>query len=346
MHLSTHPAVNLWNKLWKKNQSIVLSSTSIRLENASQNLELPLDSLVNISIEKGLFFHRLVIETEDNGVVVLKGYRQSDLMDFTQKTIDSLLLLIASSDRWLAYQDSLAKLHARSCYLSSYEWRPIALVYQLVCKLQNLGISPDQLTSPLHRSVYEEAKSLSSESVSELGRNLHNEQVTPLLVSKYKRFFDEVEKNPLTDKQRIACVTNDDHNLVIAGAGTGKTATLVGKAGYLIQANIAKAENILMLAFGNKAAAEMNERIKDRIPANADHLKASTFHALGNDILARHHGFKRSITSFTEQPHQFTKFIDETLSDMAEHDPLFKSALVNYFSSLSTPGKSDLKIND
>ncbi|UOE85037.1 UvrD-helicase domain-containing protein [Vibrio splendidus] len=342
MHLSTHPAVNLWNKLWKKNQSVVLSPTNIRLEYSPQSLEILLDSLVNISIEKGLFFHRLVIETEDNGVVVLKGYRQSDLMEFTQKTIDSLLLLIASSDRWLAYQDSLAKLHARSCYLSSYEWRPIASAYQLVCKLQNLGISPDQLTSPLHRSVYEEAKSLSSESVSELGRNLHNEQVTPLLVSKYKRFFDEVEKNPLTDKQRIACVTNDDHNLVIAGAGTGKTATLVGKAGYLIQANIAKAENILMLAFGNKAAAEMNERIKDRIPANADHLKASTFHALGNDILARHHGFKRSITSFTEQPHQFTKFIDETLSDLAEHDPLFKSALVNYFSSLSTPGKSDL----
>ena len=137
MHLSTHPVVNLWNKLWNKNHSVVLSPTNIRLEYSPKSLEILLDSLVNISIEKGLFFHRLVIETEDNGVVVLKGYRQSDLMEFTQKTIDSLLLLIASSDRWLAYQDSLAKLHARSCYLSSYEWRPIALVYQLVCKLQN-----------------------------------------------------------------------------------------------------------------------------------------------------------------------------------------------------------------
>ncbi|MGF1905117.1 UvrD-helicase domain-containing protein [Aliivibrio salmonicida] len=342
MKLNTHPAVKWWNKLWKKNQFVDLSPTSLRLEQSKGIVELPLDSLINLSIEKGVFFHRLVIETEDNGVVVLKGYRQLDLMIFTQKTVDSLLVLIASSDKWQKYQESLQMLNTKSCYLSSYEWKPIALVYQLMCKLQNLGISSQQLTNPLHKQVFEDAKALSVESISELGRNLHNEQVTPLLVSKYKTFFDEVEKNPLTDKQRVACVTNDDHTLVIAGAGTGKTATLVGKAGYLVEAKIAKPENILMLAFGNKAAAEMNERIRDRIPSNADHLKASTFHALGNEILARHHGFKRSITPFTEQPQQFTKFIDETLSDLAEQDPQFKSALVNYFSSLSTPGKSDL----
>lgn len=163
-----------------------------------------------------------------------------------------------------------------------------------------------------------------------------------MLASKFKVFFDEVEKNPLTDKQRIACVTNDDHNLVIAGAGTGKTATLVGKAGYLVESGIAKPENILMLAFGNKAAAEMNDRIKERIPSISQCLKASTFHALGNEVLAKHYGFKRSITPFTEQPSQFTQFIDDVLSERAENDSQFKFKLVHYFSSLSTPGKSAL----
>ncbi|MFW8632091.1 UvrD-helicase domain-containing protein [Vibrio natriegens] len=342
MQLSTHPAVNFWYKLCNKSQLVTLSSTSIRLEQLNEVLELPLDSLSNVTIEKGWFFHRLILETEDSRVFILRGYRQSDLKRFTQTMIGSLLSLVAGSDRWMTYQASLGKMKGNDYYLSSSEWRPIAAVYQLVCKFQNLGISSDQLSNPIQRKVFEQAKTLTGESVSELGRNLHNEQVTPLLVDKYKYFFDEIEKNPLTDKQRIACVTNDDHNLVIAGAGTGKTATLVGKAGYLIEANIAKAENILMLAFGNKAAAEMNERINDRIPHSANQLKASTFHALGNDILAKYHGAKRSITSFTEQPHQFTKFIDETLTDLAEQDVLFKSSLVNYFSSLSTPGKSDL----
>lgn len=43
-----------------------------------------------------------------------------------------------------------------------------------------------------------------------------------------------VESNPLTNKQRIACVTDIDNNLLLAGAGTGKTSVVVGKSGYLV----------------------------------------------------------------------------------------------------------------
>ena len=342
MQLTTHPVIKWWNQLRKKKQVVDLSSTSLKVNQSQSAIEIPLDTLVNLSIEKGMFFYRLIVESEGNDVVILKGYRKSELMNFTQKTTDSLLLLVASSDRWQSYQQSLETLNAKGCYLSSYEWQPIAVVYQLVCKLQKLGISVDQLASPLHKKVFDQAKLLSAESISELGRGMHNQQVAPLLVNKYKVFFDEIEKNPLTDKQRMACVTNDDHNLVIAGAGTGKTATLVSKAGYLVESGIAKPENILMLAFGNKAAAEMNDRIKDRIPFISQSLKASTFHALGNEVIAKHYGFKRSVTSFTEQPSLFSQFIDDALNERAENDSQFKFNLVHYFSSLSTPGKSAL----
>jgi DNA helicase-4 len=342
MQLTTHPVIKWWNQLWKKKQVVDLSSTSLKVNQSQSAIEIPLDTLVNLSIEKGMFFYRLIVESEGNDVVILKGYRKSELMNFTQKTTDSLLLLVASSDRWQSYQQSLETLNAKGCYLSSYEWQPIAVVYQLVCKLQKLGISVDQLVSPLHKKVFDQAKLLSAESISELGRGMHNQQVAPLLVNKYKVFFDEIEKNPLTDKQRMACVTNDDHNLVIAGAGTGKTATLVSKAGYLVESGIAKPENILVLAFGNKAAAEMNDRIKDRIPFISQSLKASTFHALGNEVIAKHYGFKRSVTPFTEQPSLFSQFIDDALNERAENDSQFKFNLVHYFSSLSTPGKSAL----
>lgn len=341
MQLNLHPIKKLWNQIWNRKQFVFLSSSSLNIQQSKDVIEISLDSLVNLSIKKGWLFHSLVIEAENHNVV-LKGYRESDLMNFNHGVMNALLEIISNSDKWQLYQQSLDKLDAKNIYLSSYEWQPITLVYKLVCKLQNLGISSEQLVSPLQKQVFEEAKSLPVETISELGRSLHNKQVTPLLVNKYKNFFDEVEKNPLTDKQRVACVVNDDHTLVIAGAGTGKTATLVGKAGYLITANIAKAENILMLAFGNKAALEMNERIADRLSVNSGRLKASTFHALGNQILANHYGVKRSITSFTEQPAQFTKFIDSTLSYLAEQSFQFKSTLVHYFSSLSTPGKSDL----
>ncbi|WP_305368932.1 UvrD-helicase domain-containing protein [Photobacterium leiognathi] len=341
MQLYLHPIKKLWNQLWNRKQFVFLSSSSLNIQQSKDVMEISLDSIVNLSTKKGWLFHSLVIEAEEQ-YFVLKGYRQSDLLNFNHGVVTALLELISNSDKWQAYQQSLDKLVAKNIYLSSYEWEPIAEIYKLVCKLQNLGISSEQLVSPLQKRVFEEAKSLPEETISELGRSLHNKQVTPLLVNKYKKFFDEVEKNPLTDKQRVACVVNDDHTLVIAGAGTGKTATLVGKAGYLITANIANAENILMLAFGNKAALEMNERIAERLSVSAGLLKASTFHALGNQILANHHGVKRSITSLTEQPAQFTQFIDNALSSLAEQSLQFKSTLVHYFSSLSTPGKSDL----
>ncbi|WP_318489458.1 UvrD-helicase domain-containing protein [Photobacterium leiognathi] len=341
MQLNLHPVKKQWNKLWNRKQFVFLSSSSLNIKQSKDLIEITLDSIVNLSIKKGWLFHSLVIESENHNVV-LRGYRESDLLNFNHGVVKALLEIISNSDKWQLYRQSLDKLEAKNIYLSSYEWEPIAAIYSLVCKLQNLGISSEQLMNPLQKCVFEEAKSLPEETISELGRSLHNKQVTPLLVNKYKKFFDEVEKNPLTDKQRVACVVNDDHTLVIAGAGTGKTATLVGKAGYLITADIAKAENILMLAFGNKAALEMNERIEDRLSVSAGLLKASTFHALGNQILANHHGVKRSITSLTEQPAQFTQFIDNALSSLAEQSLQFKSTLVHYFSSLSTPGKSDL----
>ena len=52
---------------------------------------------------------------------------------------------------------------------------------------------------------------------------------------RYKRYFDTIEKFPLTVKQRQSVIVNEDRNLVVAGAGTGKTSTVVGKVGFLIK---------------------------------------------------------------------------------------------------------------
>ena len=54
-------------------------------------------------------------------------------------------------------------------------------------------------------------------------------------------YFDRVESNPLTESQRDACVIDEDNNLVLAGAGTGKTSTMVGRAGFLVKSGQAQA---------------------------------------------------------------------------------------------------------
>jgi len=55
----------------------------------------------------------------------------------------------------------------------------------------------------------------------------------------FQTFFDQVESNPLTEQQRKACVIDEQHNLVLAGAGTGKTSTMIGRAGYLVNVGLA-----------------------------------------------------------------------------------------------------------
>ncbi len=51
----------------------------------------------------------------------------------------------------------------------------------------------------------------------------------------YKDFFKKIEKHGLDGEQQIAVITNEDNNIVIAGAGSGKTTTIVGKVRYIIQ---------------------------------------------------------------------------------------------------------------
>lgn len=114
----------------------------------------------------------------------------------------------------------------------------------------------------------------------------------------YEDFFVLVENQPLTERQREACVVDEDNNLVLAGAGTGKTSVMVGRAGYLIKSGQARAGEILMLAFANKAAVEMQERIDNRLGPCG--VAASTFHKLGKDIIAKVEGQQPSLTPLAE----------------------------------------------
>ncbi|MCL4374330.1 ATP-dependent helicase [Patescibacteria group bacterium] len=73
--------------------------------------------------------------------------------------------------------------------------------------------------------------------------------------------------------------------LLIAGAGTGKTLTLVEKIAFLLKSNAARPEEILALTFTEKAAAEMEERVDQAVPYGYAPLAISTFHAFADRIL-------------------------------------------------------------
>ncbi|MBU2872330.1 UvrD-helicase domain-containing protein [Colwellia sp. E2M01] len=108
------------------------------------------------------------------------------------------------------------------------------------------------------------------------------------VLQKYSDFFDDIESNPLTQEQRLAVIRNNDKNLILAAAGTGKTSVMVAKALHLIIHNKVPAHKVLILAYNNAAANELKERIEKRKSAlglRYDSPQVLTFHALGLQIL-------------------------------------------------------------
>lgn len=83
----------------------------------------------------------------------------------------------------------------------------------------------------------------------------------------------------LNEQQKYAATFNDKHLLVLAGAGTGKTRTIIARAKHLIQSGV-NPKRILILSFTRKSAAEIVERISTELPSTkSEGLIGSTFHS-------------------------------------------------------------------
>lgn len=92
----------------------------------------------------------------------------------------------------------------------------------------------------------------------------------------------------LNKEQYEAATFNGKHLLVLAGAGTGKTCTIIGRAKHLIQSGTIP-KKILILSFTRKAANEIVERIKMEIPeTQSEGLQGSTFHSWCMAIIKNH----------------------------------------------------------
>ncbi len=88
--------------------------------------------------------------------------------------------------------------------------------------------------------------------------------------------------------QQLAAVTaGDGPSLVIAGAGSGKTRTLVYRVAYLIDSGVDPA-NILLLTFTRKSAQEMLDRAGELIGARSQRVCGGTFHSVANLLLRRY----------------------------------------------------------
>ena len=89
----------------------------------------------------------------------------------------------------------------------------------------------------------------------------------------------------LNDAQRDAVVTTEGPLMVLAGAGSGKTRTLVTRIAWLIEELKTSAYRILALTFSNKAAREMRDRVAEQTQAEPGSIQVTTFHSFCARVL-------------------------------------------------------------
>jgi len=116
----------------------------------------------------------------------------------------------------------------------------------------------------------------------EAARDAANARFVAAATPAVARAAQDVLSSPPTAEQAAAIATDEDATLVLAGAGTGKTAVITGKIAHLVRNRGVPPGEILVLAFNRKAAEEIRERLPDDLAG----AHVSTFHAFGRRVIA------------------------------------------------------------
>ncbi len=118
----------------------------------------------------------------------------------------------------------------------------------------------------------------------------------------------------LTEQQCTAIATDEDATLVLAGAGTGKTSVIVGKAVDLVANQGILPHEILLLAFNRKAVDE----IRSRLPHNVSGVNVSTFHSFGMSIISDAGNARPTVSSLADDDGKLRLKLEEFLKRMEE----------------------------
>ncbi len=170
--------------------------------------------------------------------------------------------------------------------------------------------------------------------------NKINENFVEKRITESKNLFDKLE---LTEDQRLAIVRDEDANLINAGAGSGKTRTILGKVEYIIERGLAKPKEILIVVYNQKTKKEIEQKIKITIP----NVTVSTFHALGLEIIHKVESSRATISLLSEDEKKLGDFLSQKMRELLKI-PQMLQLLIGFFSThfLESDPEKGIKTKD
>lgn len=113
-------------------------------------------------------------------------------------------------------------------------------------------------------------------------KKIQNEKYIHNEINDSKYLLDNINGHSLDYDQRVSVINDEDSNLIIAGAGSGKTLTIIGKIRYLIERKNVKEDEILCISFTNDSVNDIKKSLLKNY--NYD-IPVYTFHKLALNIL-------------------------------------------------------------
>ena len=156
-----------------------------------------------------------------------------------------------------------------------------------------------------------------------------------------KELFDKIESRPLTDEQRGAVVIDEDRNLVVAAAGSGKTSVIVAKAGWLIRKQYRRPSELLLLAFAKDAQKEMKERVRKRLGNQVGaQITVRTFHSLGMAIIGDVERRRPALSRVAEDEKALFALLKGIIADLVANLK-FSKVMLRWFQEYFAPYRSE-----
>ena len=316
-----------------------LDKESIRLDgDGTPTLILLLDMQEPAREEGGLFWARVLLTTSRQ-TWSLGGFPKMEAGDFVaavnaRRRMKAEEVIKSAAAQLADAAAAIDQMLAEHRYVRTSQ--RLALVARVAPTLAAADRAVrSEFASDRQRSLLDKVKRFVEASEEQVKRA--NERFVAKELERYKDFFDTIETRPLTAAQRRACVVCEDNNLVLAGAGTGKTSTMMGRAGYLLASGQAEPEQLLMLAFARKAAGEMQERQDHRL--NGPSPKIKTFHALGLEIIGVAEGARPSVTPMADDDVAFAKYVSDEVDRQCQKAD-YRRLLVTYLGTAQFPYRS------
>ena len=284
----------------------------------------PVGAIDSIQTHRSWFWTRLTVRQADGAEHAIGGLDREEAERLTAAVLtDAAHVARTLASNFTQLDHRLNRLHAGSRY--ARESQTSGLQADIASAIQRGGgaltrsFLPAQTTEALSR-----IQSVARIQDFEAAREQANARFVAATVPAVTRAAHGVLSSPPTAEQAEAIATDEDTTLVLAGAGTGKTAVITGKVAHLVRNRGVPPRQILVLAFNRKAAQEIRERLPDDLAG----AHVSTFHAFGRRVIAQVES-SPTLSKLAEDEAMLPAAIDRILVDLVD-DPRQSRGLADF----------------